>query len=229
MKLILNGGGDGNSVTSARRKLNELIDHTKKCLYVPLAWPDKSFSGCLEFMTNELKDVDIPGIDMIKSAQELYNKNFNDYSFIYIGGGNTFSLLKELKDSGSFEKIKEYLKNDGIVYGGSAGAIIFGKDLDSCITDDENEVRLTDIAGFDMLNGYSLLCHFTNRDETRTKKSKEYLLELSKQKPIYAIPEEDTIYVDETGIEFIGTRPYYIFEHGNIQQVNLGEESKIKR
>lgn len=59
MKLILNGGGDGNSVTSARRKLNELIDHTKKCLYVPLAWPDKSFDGCLEFMTNELKDVDI--------------------------------------------------------------------------------------------------------------------------------------------------------------------------
>ena len=45
----------------------------------------------------------------------------------------------------------------------------------------------------------------------------------------YAIPEEDTIYVDETGIEFIGTRTYYIFEHGNIQQVNLGEESKIKR
>ena len=97
------------------------------------------------------------------------------------------------------------------------------------MTDDENEVQLTDISGFDMLNGYSLLCHFTNRDETRTKNSKEYLLELSKQKPIYAIPEEDTIYVDETGIEFIGTRPYYIFEHGNIQQINLGEESKIKR
>ena len=107
-------------------------------------------------------------------------------------------------------------KNNGIVYGGSAGAIIYGKDLDSCMTDDENEVQLTDISGFDMLNGYSLLCHFTNRDETRTKNSKEYLLELSKQKPIYAIPEEDTIYVDETGIEFIGTRPYYIFEHGAI-------------
>ena len=145
MKLILNGGGDGNLVTSARQKLNELIDHTKKCLYVPLAWPDKSFDGCLEFITNELKDVDIPGIDMIKSGEELYNKNFNDYSFIYIGGGNTFSLLKDLKDSGSFEKIKEYLKNNGIVYGGSAGAIIFGKDLDSCMTDDENEVQLTDI------------------------------------------------------------------------------------
>ena len=114
MKLILNGGGDGNLVTSARQKLNELIDHTKKCLYVPLAWPDKSFDGCLEFITNELKDVDIPGIDMIKSGEELYNKNFNDYSFIYIGGGNTFSLLKDLKDSGSFEKIKEYLKNNDI-------------------------------------------------------------------------------------------------------------------
>lgn len=221
MKLILNGGGVGDSVISARQRLNELIDHTKKCLYVPLAWPDKTFYGCLEFITNELKDVDIPGIDMIKSGEELYNKNFNDYSFIYIGGGNTFSLLKDLKDSGSFEKIKEYLKNNGIVYGGSAGAIIFGHDLDSCIIEDANEVELKDIYGFDMLNGYSLLCHFTNRNEIITKKSKEYLLKLSKQKPIYAIPEEDTIYVSETGIEFFGTRPYYIFEHGNIQKVNL--------
>ena len=54
------------------------------------------------------------------------------------GGGNTYKLLDCLKKNGAFEKIRRYLlEDDGIVYGGSAGAIIFGKDLDSCNTDDD--------------------------------------------------------------------------------------------
>ena len=212
MKLILNGGGDGKQVESARKLLNSLIDHNKKILYIPLAWVDSTFSGCLEFMTNELSDVNSAGIEMITSAEEIINKNLNDYACIYIGGGNTYKLLSELKSSGAFEKIKNYLINeDGIVYGGSAGAIIFGKDLDSCNTDDDNEVGLVDNSGFDLINGYSLLCHYTSRDEERTELSKKYLLELSKTKPIYAIPEEDTIYIDDTFQLVPYTDEYYDF------------------
>lgn len=34
MKLILNGGGIGNQVKSARELLNNVIDHSKKILLV---------------------------------------------------------------------------------------------------------------------------------------------------------------------------------------------------
>ena len=107
---------------------------------------------------------------------------------------------------------------DGIVYGGSAGAIIFGKDLDSCNTDDENEVGLADHTGFNMIGGYSLLCHYTNRNRERTELSRNYLLELSKTKPVYAIPEEDTIFVEDGKIRFIGNRPYYEFARGTVNE-----------
>lgn len=217
MKIFLNGGGEGEVVSNARARLNEVIDHSKKCLYIPLAWPDSTYSGCLEFMMNELSDVEISGIEMITNANLILDKELTDYSFIYIGGGNTYKLLDDLKKSGAFKKLKDYLLNhDGIVYGGSAGAIIFGKDLDSCNTDDLNEVGLSDNSGFDMLGGYSLLCHFTSRSEARTELSKNYLLELSKEKPIYAIPEEDTIIVSDSNLEFIGSRPYYEFVDGNM-------------
>ncbi len=217
MKLILNGGGEGNQVKSARDLLNSLIDNSKKILYIPLAWVDSNYESCLEFMTGELSDVECAGIEMVKSGEEIVNKNLSDYACIYIGGGNTYKLLSELKTSGAFDKIRDYLINeDGIVYGGSAGAIIFGKDLDSCNTDDDNEVGLIDNTGFDMLNGYSLLCHYTSRNEERTLLSKNYLLELSKTKPVYAIPEEDTIYVNDNKIEFLGSRPYYEFREGVI-------------
>lgn len=232
MKLVLNGGGDGKSVESARQLLNGLIDNNKKILYIPFAWPDSTYNGCLEFMTSELSDVDKLGIDMVRTPEELMNKNFTDYACLYIGGGNTYKLLNDLKVSGAFDKIKKYLTDEnGIVYGGSAGAIIFGKDLDSCNTDDDNEVGLIDNTGFNMIKGYSLLCHYTSREEDRTELSRQYLLNLSKLKPIYAIPEEDTIFVDNGNIEVIGTRPYYEFVNGveikkEIEVNKLGNLSK---
>ena len=219
MKLILNGGGDGKAVESARRLLNRAIDHSKKILLIPLAWPDPAYRGCLEFMTGELADVEKAGIEMIRSAGELMSRNFRDYAALYISGGNTYKLLKDLKESGAFGKIRQYLdEEDGIVYGGSAGAIIFGKDLDSCNTDDVNEVGLADHTGFNMIRGYSLLCHYTNRNRERTEQSRKYLLELSKTKPVYAIPEEDTIYVEDGRMEFIGDRPYYEFADGTVTE-----------
>lgn len=224
MKLILNGGGIGDKVKNARNLLNEIIDNNKKILYIPFAWSDDTYKGCLEFITKELADVDKLGIDMVTSANELLSKNFNDYACLYIGGGNTYKLLSILKETGNYDKIKNYLVNDnGIVYGGSAGAIIFGADLDSCNTDDENEVGLIDNTGFNMIKGYSLLCHYTSRNAERTKLSTDYLLELSKLKPIYAIPEEDTIYVEDDKIHFIGTRPYYEFKDGVKTQINIEE------
>lgn len=216
MKLFLNGGGVGENTIDVLARLNDIIDHDKKVLYVPLAWvKDQTYESCLDFIRIELSDLDIAGIEMVKSGDELVNKDFSEYAFIYIGGGNTYKLLNELKISGSFDKLKDYLLNcDGIVYGGSAGAIIFGKDLDSCNTDDLNNVNLEDNSAFNMLNGYSLLCHYTNRSLDRTELSKKYLLQLSKEKPIYALPEEDTIIVNDDEIEIIGTRPYYEFIDG---------------
>ena len=215
MKLILNGGGDGKAAESARQLLNSVIDHSRKILYIPLAWPDPTYRGCLEFMTDELSDVEKAGIEMIRSNEELMSRDFSEYAALYIGGGNTYKLLRDLKESGAFERIRKYLaEEDGIVYGGSAGAIIFGRDLDACRTDDADEAGLADHSGFDMLNGYSLLCHYTNRDRERTEAARRSLLELSKAKPVYAIPEEDTIFVENGRIQFLGNRPYYEFAGG---------------
>ena len=217
MKLILNGGGDGQAAAQARQLLNSMIDHTKEILYIPFAWPDPSYRGCLEFMTNELSDVEKTGIHMVTAPEALMPLDFTDYACLYIGGGNTYKLLNDLKTSGAFEKIRKYLLEDsGIVYGGSAGAIIFGRDLDSCNTDDENEVGLADHSGFNMLSGWSLLCHYTSREPARTELSRNYLLKLSETKPVYAIPEEDTILVEDDRITFLGSRPYFEFINGTI-------------
>ncbi len=216
MKVFLCGGGAGIQAIEAYKRLNEVIDHSKPCLYIPLAMEQEKYAGCYEWIKDELKNIDIPYIKMVKSADELAAENLNDFGLIFIGGGNTFKLLRDLKLSGAFEKIKEYLNGEGVVFGGSAGAIIFGKDLKACMLDDVNEVNLSETNGFDILNGTSILCHYTNRTVEKDEKSKQYLLEVSKHRKAVALPEEVTLFVNGDDIEVIGNRPYYFFENGVI-------------
>ncbi len=93
MKVFLCGGGAGIQTIEANKRLNEVIDHSKPCLYIPLAMEQGKYAGCYEWIKDELKNIDIPYIEMVKSADELVTKNMNDFGVIFIGGGNTFKLL----------------------------------------------------------------------------------------------------------------------------------------
>ena len=46
---------------------------------------------------------------MVRSFEELEKKNLDDYSLIYIGGGNTYKLLNGLKTTKAYDKLKKYL------------------------------------------------------------------------------------------------------------------------
>ena len=218
MKLLLCGGGSREQTIDANNKFNEIIDHTKPLLYVPLAMDEikHPYDGCLEWITEELSSVNIPGIEMVRTFEEFASKNYFDYCAIFIGGGNTFKLLKGIKDSGAFEKLREYINNDGIVYGGSAGAIIFGKDIEAIHIMDSNDAMLKNTLGFNVLNGKSIFAHYTNEKTPEAhERFKNYLLDYSLSKEeVIALPEEDTIFVDDDGIVILGNKPYYEFIDG---------------
>ena len=169
----------------------------------------EKYDSCYEWITGELSNVEVTRIDMVRSKEELSEKNLDEYGAIFIGGGNTFKLLSDLKTSGSFGKINNYINNNGIVFGGSAGAIIFGKDLDACKLDDSNDIGLIDTNGFNVLNDISILCHYTNRERKKDEQSTEYLMNNSRGRTFLALPEEDTIFINGNDIEVIGNKPYY--------------------
>lgn len=223
MRIFANGGGSGEKTIDIYKKIDSIIDHNKPVLYVPLAMNpvEHPYNECLEWVTNELSIINVPNIILASSFEELASFNYKDYAFIFIGGGNTYSLLKGLKDSGAFAKLKEYILDDGIVFGGSAGAVIMGKDV-SCSMDN-NDVGLIDTQGLDLLNGYSVFPHYTNlksklsleENEARLKMFTNKIEEYTKQgNKMLAIPEEDTICVDGSIIDIVGYKPYYEFEEG---------------
>ena len=222
MGIILGGGGCAEQTIITNKLFKSLINHEKPVLYIPLAWEDydKGYENCKKFLIGEFSNIQHGEIEVIQSADEILDKNLSDYSAIFIGGGNTYKLLKLLKDSGAFEKIKQYIENGGLVYGGSAGAVIFGKDINSVMYMDTNNVALKDTSGFNLLFDFSFTAHYMNQSENEHKKATEYLTKYSVHEPVIAVPEEDSLYTDWNTVKIIGTKPWYIFNNGNKRQMN---------
>lgn len=232
MRLILCGGGSGEQNLLANQKLDEIINHTKPLLYIPLAMDEEEhpYDSCFEWIQEELKNVKVPYIEMVRTFEELSSKKLENYSAIFIGGGNTYKLLLGLKQSGAYNNIKNYIENDGIVIGGSAGAVIFGYDINIISSMDPNDVKLNDTKGFNVLSGISIFPHYTNKkskltdeeNETRLNNFTNSIIEFSiSTGEVIAIPEEDAIYVNEEKVEVIGTKPYYTFKNGVSNKVEI--------
>lgn len=214
MKLYLCGGGSGEQIAYSLFKFSKDLDKTKPILYIPLAMNEEKYNSCYEWFNREINFMGIDKFDMVRSSRELLEKNFNDYCAIFIGGGNTFKLLKEIREYNNYERILDYLENDGIVFGSSAGAIIFGKDINISLLDDNNNIGLNDTKSFNLLNDYSILCHLNNDS---FKRNKEYLIEYSKRNKVIYIPEEIVILVNNYKITIIGNKEYIIFNNGKLK------------
>lgn len=239
MRLLLNGGGSAQKLAITMKKLDEIIEHKKPLLYIPLAMDEEEhpYDGCYEWFLKQIENVSVSGVDMARSFEDLFLKNLEDYSAIFIGGGNTYKLLKGLKESGSFAKLQKFIKNNGIVVGCSAGAVICGKDIDIISAMDSNDVNLNDTSGFDVMNGVSIFPHYINlkskltdeENKTRIDKFTTSIIEFSLQNgDVYAIPEEDTICINDSNIEVLGDRIYYKFSNGKMESfIPIQENEKV--
>jgi len=214
MTLFLNGGGCATQVRESYRLFEEVIDTNKPLLYVPLAMELTRYADCFNWITQELYDLHFPQIEMVTSPQELGIKNLNNYAAVFIGGGNTYKLLKELKACAAYQKIQDFLASDGVVFGGSAGAIIFGKSIDSCRHDDPNTVNLQDLTGFNQVFGAYIGAHYPSDKPEKEQKATQTFTELSFDSPVIALPEEDTLVLYQDGVRIVGSKDFYIFKEG---------------
>lgn len=76
------------------------------------------------------------------------------YDVIYINGGNPFYLLYHLKKSGADLIIKKLAKQGVIFVGVSAGAMIFGQNIEvvSLFTPQMNNVQINDLSAIGLTN-----------------------------------------------------------------------------
>lgn len=231
MRLILNGGGSAEQIKESLEIFAREVNGGK-VLYVPLAWTNGKMEECINWFRGQVQQFGITNIEQILDPNELTKERLKKVSGVFIGGGNTYQLLKGLKETPAFENLKEYIENDGLVMGGSAGALIFGKRIDSCLKDeyiikscnDENNVGLKDTNGFDCINGYSILPHYKKLPEQYPDTQKRVDKLLKQGYKLVCLPEETSLWINGNQIKVIGQKPAEIFNGNKKEIINIDNE-----
>ena len=213
-KLYLSGGGDEKQAFLLDKEFFCSLPQNGRFLYIPIALRGHElYAGANSWLKNVVALHGRNDLEM-ETADDLLKYKFEyleKFDAIYIGGGNTWSLMKELKDSGFSNLIIKYLDAGGKIYGGSAGAIIFGKTINT--SNDENNVGLENMSGLDLLHDYSVVCHFSNNQG-----------EISKNLPIVCLPEETGLIIENGNTLCVGTKPCVVYPaEGARKELDPGE------
>lgn len=80
---------------------------------------------------------------------------------LFVGGGNTFRLLEQLRRYGFVEQVRGFWRRGGDYYGGSAGAVLACDSIEIAVGHDRNEPGLEDFTALGLLSGAAILPHFT--------------------------------------------------------------------
>ena len=137
-----------------------------------------------------------------------YLYNFDDYDAISISGGSTYLLKRLLDELELIEKLKKYIRAGGLVYGGSAGAMILSKDIDNSRPEDNPELLGQGVSteGLDLLGGYCVATHWPI--------CKDFVMQMHKDKgyKFICLPENTGAWFDTDGklIKTIGDNIEFI-------------------
>lgn len=219
-KLILSGGGNEKQTYLLDKAF---LKNVNKILYIPLAWKNDDFESCLKWFKGMISQHKKVKIEMLTDLSK--EVNLQNYDAVYIGGGNTFKLLKKIKDYKFDKKLIEYYNNGGIIYGGSAGAIIIGKDIEIALIGkdkDANEVKLKDTQGLNLTKDYCIQCHF---EDIQIEEHKKFIGKSKKR--IIAIPEESSIFIENDKLKVIGLKSITIITKSQIKKYEVGKKIKF--
>ena len=162
-KVILSGGGDEHDALSHHHRFRAWLDASRPLLYLP----GDAFSpkDSLRWLTAIFEPLGIHHIEMWETPAAYRVHELKSFGGVYIGGGNTFHTLRDFSMGGLTSALKRYIESGLPVFGGSAGAIILGYDIMTCSHMDPNDIELLDTHGLDIVSGYSIWCHYSEKDD----------------------------------------------------------------
>ncbi|MGR3764054.1 Type 1 glutamine amidotransferase-like domain-containing protein [Rossellomorea sp. NS-SX7] len=217
--IVISGGGNEQQTEAIDRHFVSLLNPAIPLLYIPVAMdsPSVSYEECYEWILGVFSPL---GVDHIEMWTDLENKSLADlmgFSAVYIGGGNTFHLLKTLNDTHFSRVITDYLENGGTVYGGSAGGIVLGSHIMTCAINDANKDHLEDYEGLGFIGRYAVLCHYE-------KEQQSFITSFihAFQRPVIALTEETGLCIQGCDVKVIGNKNAVVFDERESYEVESG-------
>jgi dipeptidase E len=207
-KILLAGGGEAEDSLLLDKKLANWVGKSGKMLFLPIAFQDPLLHVAgMKWITETFAPLNVVNIEMWSNLAKHKSTELAEFDALYIGGGNTYWLLAQIRDNGFDHHFANYVAEGGIIYGGSAGAAILGRDIQTVKHLDRNDIDLRETRGLDLAAGYAVWVHYQTEDD---KLIRQYMTE--KNYAVIALSERSGVVVDKTGIQSVGYEPAYCFD-----------------
>jgi dipeptidase E len=165
-RLFLNGGGDApDSAPVDRAFVSALGDGP--VLYWPFARAPETYPACETWFRELMSGLGVSRIEMWREPDIA--RSLARYGGLYIGGGDTYRLIDSLRTTGFDRLLVDAIHGGLPVFGGSAGAIIFGADIATWVADGVERPSVETARGLDLLDGYSVWAEYEERDRDATQ------------------------------------------------------------
>lgn len=109
--------------TNGYKEIIEILKN-KKVVIIPNA---RLITQNRETAINVQKELTLNNIEAQIIDIDIYNINLDNYDAIYFTGGEPKILMEAIYKNNLFNKINNFITNNGIIIGQSAGAMIFNK------------------------------------------------------------------------------------------------------
>jgi dipeptidase E len=156
--LFLAGGGGAEDSRDLDQLFVERLGPAKGFAYVPVAMEPDHHPACRAWITSVFAALGVRRIDTWTSLAGKTLADLRVAGEVYIGGGDTTRLLREVRRSGFADALRVFAEEGGTVYGGSAGAILLGASIKTAL--EASALRAGEASGLDLLAGYSIACHY---------------------------------------------------------------------
>lgn len=209
MKLIMTGGGDSEHFQEIDQYFIGLLKDDPTLLFIPLAGDPETFKDGLQRIQETFSTIQFHNIDMCLDLADLEWEKLKRFDAVYIDGGNTFTLMEQIRGTHFYELLHRFLHHGGVINGDSAGAIILGSHLETAHfgeSPDENETDIISYQGLNLLGQWAIHCHYQAEEQFEVN---EFVQEFGF--PVLALHEETAVAMIDGTLEVVGKAPATIF------------------
>lgn len=227
MNLILSGGGDSENFVQLDQHFLGLLPKNPTLLLIPMAGAPSTYDDALERIVETFSTILFENIEMCLELSQLDWPLLKRFDAIYIDGGNTFRLMKQVRKSHFYELVRKFLHHGGVINGDSAGAIILGSHLETAHFGDfgdENVSGLVSYQGLNLIGDFAVHCHYEAQEREQIADFvREYGL------PVLALHENTGVAVNKTRLQVVGETPASLYFPNSIVEILPGHTFSFSR
>jgi len=222
-RIHLGGGGSADDESALWQCM---LHDGMRIAYWPFALEPSSYDAAHRWLQRETARFAQVEVALWRDLGQRSEHDLDGVDLLWVGGGNTYALLDHVRSTGWVDLVRAHVLRGGAYYGGSAGAVLAGADIDVARFADPNDVGLTDTTGLCLLGRAIVRPHWTDDADSRIE-AWGWATRLDCD--VLAIPDDAGVVVVDGLATNVGPARVDVVRDGDVIAVYPGEAYLVHR